>query len=62
MIHMPEVDLGVTTSLVGGIQEVGNERKWVSILLRDLVKTAKIYAEPEGTVFLFYEQDQSSVR
>ena len=62
MVCMSEVNLGVNMSLVGRIQEVGDEGKQISIFFRDFVESAEIYTEPEGAIFLFYKQDWRSVR
>jgi hypothetical protein len=55
VIRVTEVNLGVDSGLSGSVEEVGGEWNRVSVFLRDAIETAKIHAEPEGTVFLLDE-------
>src|ERR1700709_2091474 len=47
VVRMPKVDLGIDFGTAGGIEEVGDQRKRVSILLRDFVQTTEVNAETE---------------
>src|ERR1700710_1919609 len=47
VVRMPKVDLGIEFGMARGIKEVGDQRKRVSILLRDFVQTTEVNAETE---------------
>ena len=47
MISVSEVYGGINAGFSYGGQEVGNEREWIMVLLRDLIKTSEINAEVE---------------
>src|SRR5882672_3469392 len=61
MIHMPEVDFGVDSCFSGCVQEVGNERKWISVLLGNSVEASEVDAKSERAVFFLDEKDRSSM-
>ena len=58
---MPEVYLGVDFGLAGGVQKVGDQGEWVVILFGKFIEASKVNTEPEKTILLFYEKDQSSM-
>jgi len=41
---MLEVNLGVDLGTAGGVQKVGDEREWISILFSDFVKALEVNA------------------
>uniref|UniRef100_A0A0W0GFU7 Uncharacterized protein n=1 Tax=Moniliophthora roreri TaxID=221103 RepID=A0A0W0GFU7_MONRR len=45
MVCMAEVELCIDRGFAQSIEQVGDERKWVSVLLGDLVKTPKVYTQ-----------------
>jgi hypothetical protein len=47
VVRMSKVDFGIDFGTARGIEEVGDQRKRVSILLRDFVQTAEVNAETE---------------
>ena len=49
---MSEVESCVNTSFASCRQEVGNERKRVSVLFRDFVKAAIIHAKSESSIII----------
>ena len=57
---MSEVERSVDASLSGGLEKVGDERKWIPIFLRDFVKTTEIDAEAEGAI-LFTDEKNGGV-
>jgi len=59
---MLEVNLGVDLGMAGGVQKVGNEREWITILLSDFVKTSEVNTQLEGAILLLYKEDRSSMR
>ena len=58
---MPEIYLGVDFGPAGGVQKVGDQGEWVAILFGNFIEASKVNAEPERTVLLFYEKDQSGM-
>ena len=58
---MPEVDLGVVSSLSGAVEEFGDQRERVAILFADPVEGSKVYAEAERAILLTDEEDGCSV-
>jgi hypothetical protein len=62
MIRVSEIDLGVDTTFLGGVEEILDERKWISIFLGDVVDTAEIDTETETSILFLGEQDRSSKR
>jgi hypothetical protein len=61
MIGCPEIDLGVNAGSLRRIKEVGGQREWIPVLLRNPIQGPVINTKAEGTIFLFYEQDRSSM-
>jgi len=61
MIRVPEVDFGVDSCFSGSVQEVGNERKWISVLLGNSVEASEVDAKSERAVFFPDEKDRSSM-
>jgi len=59
---MSKVNFGVNASLAGGIQEVRDKGKWISIFFCDSVESAEIYTELERPIFLLYKQNWHSMR
>ena len=47
---MSEVERSVDAGLSGGLEKVGDERKWIPIFLCDFVKTTEIDAEVERAI------------
>ena len=62
MVRVAEVDLRVVASLAWALEEIGDERKRVVILLREAVKGAEVDTKSEGAIFLLDEEDWSAVR
>ena len=58
---MSEVEHSVDVSLSGGLEKVGDERKWILIFLCDFVKAAEINAEMEGAILFTDEENGSTV-
>ena len=54
---MSEVERSVDASFSGRLEKVGDERKWISIFLRDFVKTTEIDAEAEGAILFTDEKN-----
>ena len=52
-----EVNLGVNGGGAEAIEEVGNERKWVSVFLGDGIETMPIDAKSEQAILLFDEKN-----
>ena len=61
MISVSEIYGGINAGFSCGGQEVGNERKWITVLFGDLIKTLEIDAEAESSVFLFDEKNRGSM-
>ena len=63
MVSVLEVYGGINMGFSCGRQdlEVGNERKWITVLFGDLIKTSEIDAEVESSVFLFDEKNRGSM-
>src|SRR5271156_228514 len=59
---MTEVQSGINAGFTGGGEQVGNERKWITVFSCNLVKTPEIDAKAERAILLFYEKDGSSMR
>ena len=51
VIGVSEVYGGVDSGFAFSGQQVGDEQKWISVLLGDLVKTSEVNTEMEGSVF-----------
>ena len=62
MVRMTEIYLRIDPGLSGSVQEIGDERKRVVVLLRDAVQRAEVHAEAQGAILLLDEEDWSSVR
>ena len=62
MVHMPEVDFSVDSCFSWCVEQIGNEQKGVTILLRDPVEASEIDAKSKRAVFLLDEKDRSSKR
>ena len=58
---MLEVERSVDASLSGGLEKVGDERKWILIFLRDFVKTTEIDAEAEGAILFTDKKNRGAV-
>ena len=50
VISVPEINCGVKAGFARCGEEVGNEGKWISVLLGDPVKTSEVNTEAEGSV------------
>ena len=62
MISMSEIYGGMNAGFSCSGQEVRNERKWITVLFGDLIKTLEIDAEAESSVFLFDKKNGGSMR
>lgn len=62
MISVSQVDLGINACFARDIEEVRNERKRISIFLRNVVEATIIHTKTEVTILLFDEKDGSTVR
>ena len=62
MVCVLEIYLGVDLCLARGVQKVGDQGEWVVILFGNFIEASEVNAELEGTIHLFYEKDQSSMR
>jgi len=62
MVSMPEIKFRIDTCLSGCVKKVGNQWKWITILLRDLVETAVVDAKTEATVLLLGKEDRCPER
>ena len=61
VVGMSEVECSVDASFSGGLEKVGDERKWIPIFLHDFVKTAEIDAEVEGAILFTNEKNWGTV-
>ena len=57
VVGMSEVKRSVDASLSGGLEKVGDERKWIPIFFCDFVKTTEINAEAEGAILFMDEKN-----
>jgi len=60
VISVLKVECGIDSSLASTVKEVGDERKWVTVLLRDSVESTIVDTKPEFSAFLPDEQDRSA--
>ena len=58
---MLQVECSVDASLSGGLEKIGDERKWIPIFLCDFVETMEIDAEAEGAILFTDEKDRGAV-
>ena len=61
MIGMMEIDGGVDMDFTCSGEEIRNEGKRISVLLKDFIEALVIYAKAEGFVFLESKNYQSSM-
>ena len=61
VVGVSEVERSIDMSLSGRLEKVGDEWKWIPILLRDFVKTTEIDAEVEGAVLFTDEENGGTV-
>jgi lipoprotein-anchoring transpeptidase ErfK/SrfK len=61
MKGMSEINFGVDASFPRSIEEVRNERKWISVLLGNTVKAPIINTETEGTTLFPGEEHRCSM-
>ena len=61
MVCVPEIKFCIDASLPGSIEEIGDERKRIAVLLRNPIKTPVVDAQPEATVLLLSEENRSSM-
>ena len=47
---MLQINFHIDVSLLGSIEEVGDQWKWILIPLSDLVETSEVYAKSEGAI------------
>src|SRR6185369_5136653 len=62
VVGMSEVEGCVDSSFSGGLEKVGNQRKRIAILFRDLIETSVIDTKAKGSIFLVDEEDGCTVR
>jgi hypothetical protein len=58
---MPKVDFCVDLRFARAIEHIGDSRKWIFVLLRDLVKASEVDAKSKGPIFLLDEENWSAV-
>jgi hypothetical protein len=61
MVSVFEIKFSIDTCLSRGIEKVRDQQKQIAVLLGDAVKPTVVEAQPERTVLLPGEEDQSSV-
>ena len=52
MVSMAKIYLWINLSFVRWVQQIGDEWKWIMIILGDMVKTVEVNTEVQWTVFL----------
>ena len=57
---MSKVDLGIDSSLMRCIEKVGNEWKWIPILLCNFVESSIINAKAKRTILFLDKEDGST--
>ena len=62
MVSMLKIDFGINARFSGSVEEVGDERKWISVFDSNLVESSEVDAKSKTAVFLLDEKDWSSVR
>ena len=62
VVRVAEIYLGIDPGFSWSVQEIGDERKWVVVLLGNAVQRTEIHAEAQGAILLLDEEDRSSVR
>ena len=62
VVCVTKVDFGIGAGFPRGVEEVGDERKGISVFLGDLVEPAVVNAQSKASVFFPHEEDRSSVR
>ena len=60
VVARSKVEFGKNLGLLEAIEEIVDQRKWVSVLSGDAVQAPIIHTEAEGAVFLFGEKDGSA--
>src|SRR6185369_1674250 len=62
VVGMLEVEGCVDSSFSGGLEKVGNQRKRIVVLFRDLIETSVIDTKTKGSIFLVDEEDGCAMR
>src|SRR6185369_17822951 len=62
VVGVSEVEGCVDSSFSGSLEKVGNQRKRIAILFRDLIETSVIDTKTKGSIFLADEEDRCAVR
>jgi hypothetical protein len=62
MIGVFEVDFSEDLCTMPSVQEIRNERKWVTVLPGDTIQRPKVHTESKFARFLLHKKDRSSVR
>src|SRR6185369_12585218 len=62
VVSVSEVEGCVDSSFSGGLEKVGNQRKRIAVLFRDLVETSVIDTKTKGSIFLADEEDGCTIR
>jgi hypothetical protein len=61
VIGVPEIQFGVNTCLSRCIEEIHDQRKRITILLRDAVQSTVVDTKPETSILLLSEEDRSTM-
>ena len=61
MVCMMEVDFGIYGHATGGIQEVGDEQKGITIFFGELIEATEVHTETEGSILLLDKEDGSTM-
>jgi hypothetical protein len=62
MVGMFKVDFSEDLGTVACVQEVRNERKWITVLPGDAIQSPEVHTESKFTRFLLDKENRSSVR
>ena len=57
---MSKVDLGIDSSLARRVEKVGNEWKWIPILLCNFIESLIVDAKVKRTILFLDEEDGST--
>ena len=60
VVCMSKVNLGIDLSLARHVEKVGNEWKWILILLHNFVESSIVNAEAKRTILFLDEEDGST--
>ena len=60
VVRMSKVDLGIDSSLTRRVKKVGNEWKWIPILLRNFVESLIVDTKVKRTILFVDKEDGST--